>query len=292
MELIELTKICTKCEIRRNWKKFDEQKKGRFGINSQCKICLKNYRYLNRKNINIRSKAHYEANKERKLLLCKINKKVNKEKIKEQKKEYYLKNKERILKRCNEYVKNNIEKVKACGKIYRDKNKEKISEYSKIYAKNNRKKVKTRADNYYKTHKKERAEYRKSNQKRQNTWAKDKRKKDPKFKLRCYMSRSIACALKNNNKGGKSWLELVPYTLNQLKKHLEKQFIKGMSWENYGPVWHLDHKIPLSVFNFTKPEHDDFQRCWALKNLQPLLAEDNLKKNAKLEKPFQPSLLL
>jgi 5-methylcytosine-specific restriction endonuclease McrA len=65
-----------------------------------------------------------------------------------------------------------------------------------------------------------------------------------------------------------------------------------MTWENYGSEWHLDHKIPLSVHNFTKPEHSDFKKAWSLKNLQPLWAEDNLKKNAKLNKPFQPSLLL
>lgn len=34
----------------------------------------------------------------------------------------------------------------------------------------------------------------------------------------------------------------------------------------------------------------DFKRCWALRNLQLLPAKDNLRKNAKIGKPFQPSL--
>ncbi|GAG78004.1 unnamed protein product, partial [marine sediment metagenome] len=53
---------------------------------------------------------------------------------------------------------------------------------------------------------------------------------------------------------------------------------------------HIDHKIPVSVFNFSKAEHMDFKKCWALKNLQPLWAIDNQTKNAKLKRPFQPSL--
>ena len=56
--------------------------------------------------------------------------------------------------------------------------------------------------------------------------------------------------------------------------------------------WHIDHIIPKSVFNFTKPEHEDFKRCWALKNLQPLWAEENISKFNKLDKHFQPTLAL
>jgi len=36
----------------------------------------------------------------------------------------------------------------------------------------------------------------------------------------------------------------------------------------------------------------DFKRAWDLKNLQPLWKHDNLSKGAKLDKPFQPSLLI
>ena len=73
-------------------------------------------------------------------------------------------------------------------------------------------------------------------------------------------------------------------------KHIEKKFVSGMSWSNYGR-WHIDHIKPISKFNFVKPEDEDFKRCWALKNLQPLWAEENLSKHNKLEKPIQPSLI-
>lgn len=64
-----------------------------------------------------------------------------------------------------------------------------------------------------------------------------------------------------------------------LKEHLEKQFIDGMSWENHGLYgWHIDHIIPLSS---AKTEEEIYELCHYT-NLQPLWAEDNLKKGVKI----------
>ncbi len=117
-------------------------------------------------------------------------------------------------------------------------------------------------------------------------------RKNLKVRLHNNIRSSIWKGLRHN-KNGMSWESLVGYTTKDLMKRLEKQFTDGMNWGNYGiGGWHVDHKIPVSVFNFTKPEHRDFKRCWALKNLQPLWASDNCAKNNKLKKPFQPSLLI
>jgi len=120
-------------------------------------------------------------------------------------------------------------------------------------------------------------------------------KNDKKHSIKMSMSNSIRKALhkKNSSKNGYHWEVLVGYTCEKLMRHLESQFAIGMSWDNYGNGgWHIDHKIPVSVFNFTDVSHLDFKRCWALENLQPLWAKENLKKGAKLEQPFQPSLML
>jgi len=103
------------------------------------------------------------------------------------------------------------------------------------------------------------------------------------------IARAIRRALKDN-KGGRYWEDLLDFTLVQLKKHLKKYFQSGMTWENYGK-WHIDHIVPISVFNFEKSEDTDFKRCWALKNLQPLWAKENISKHNNLKKPFQPSLI-
>jgi len=66
---------------------------------------------------------------------------------------------------------------------------------------------------------------------------------------------------------------------------------KGYCWQDFleGKL-HIDHKIPISAFNFTKSEHIDFKRCWALSNLQLLPARENIIKSNHLSKPFQPAL--
>jgi hypothetical protein len=112
----------------------------------------------------------------------------------------------------------------------------------------------------------------------------------PQYRLSKNFSRLIGLAL-NGDKAGRHWETLVGYSLEDLKNHLEKHFSPGMTWKNYGE-WHVDHKIPRSVFNFTSVNDLDFRRCWALKNLQPLWAKDNIAKLNRLKGPFQPCLKL
>ena len=107
------------------------------------------------------------------------------------------------------------------------------------------------------------------------------------------LNQNVSSYIRTSLKGrkqGQHWEDLVGFTVEQLKKHLEKKFKPGMTWENYGTNWHIDHKIPISVFNFEKPDDLDFRLCWSLKNLQPLDKIENSRKGAKIETPFQPSL--
>jgi len=53
--------------------------------------------------------------------------------------------------------------------------------------------------------------------------------------------------------------------------------------ENYGQVWHIDHIIPLSKFNFNNEEDKFMAFNW--RNTMPLLAKENLTKNNKVLKP-------
>lgn len=108
------------------------------------------------------------------------------------------------------------------------------------------------------------------------------------------LSNSISCLIWHclkKNKGNRHWPDLVGYTVDQLKRHLEKKFTDGMTWEKFmaGEI-HIDHKIPKAAFNFNTPEDIDFERCWALKNLQPMWAKENIQKSDKVDRPFQPSL--
>jgi len=114
----------------------------------------------------------------------------------------------------------------------------------------------------------------------QAKYVREKHQNDPQYKLNDNFSGAIYKALRDD-KNGYHWENLVPYNLEDLKEHLENQFEDGMTWDNYGD-WHIDHIIPKSHFDFTDPEDEEFQECWALENLQPLWAEENLKKSDKL----------
>ena len=71
--------------------------------------------------------------------------------------------------------------------------------------------------------------------------------------------------------------KLLGYSAKELKEHIEKQFINGMSWENWGE-WHLDHIKPVSSFD----KSEKLSIINSLDNLQPLWAADNLKKSNKI----------
>ena len=95
----------------------------------------------------------------------------------------------------------------------------------------------------------------------------------------------IAVGIIRSLRGGKGGIrteKLVGYSMEELKTHLERQFLRGMGWHNMGQ-WHIDHIIPLSSFTITGPDDPELRRAWALTNLRPLWAADNLIKSDKQE---------
>jgi hypothetical protein len=175
------------------------------------------------------------------------------------------------------------EKRKENKKKYYQNNKNKISEYKKEWYQKNKEKILKKSKQWQEKNKERCRENHNNNYKKRN-------KTDIKFNLNRNIGKSIGKSLKGN-KSGYHWETLVGYTVNDLKKRLQKTMPEGYTWQDYleGKL-HIDHIIPKSVFNFDNYNQIDFQRCWALDNLQLLPAEENLRKHAKLSKLFQPSL--
>ena len=73
---------------------------------------------------------------------------------------------------------------------------------------------------------------------------------------------------------------LVTYTPDQFRRHIERQFVRGMGWHNMRE-WHIDHIIPISSFAITSLDCPDFKAAWCMSNLRPLWARDNLAKSGK-----------
>lgn len=71
------------------------------------------------------------------------------------------------------------------------------------------------------------------------------------------------------------------YSVADVRAHLEQLFQPGMDWDVFATgAIHIDHVIPKAAFDLTND--DEWRECWALENLQPLWAADNLRKAARL----------
>jgi hypothetical protein len=165
----------------------------------------------------------------------------------------------------------NIGGKKVADKKWRDSNKEYMSNKSKTWYEQN------------KEHRKEYLkEYREKNidkiRKVKRDYERNRKAIDPAYKLISNFRTAIYQVLKENNvEKNKHYFDILKYTPEELISHLEKQFTDSMTWENYGE-WHVDHRMPISSFNFESVDDDSFIKCWSLENLQPMWGKDNIVK--------------
>jgi hypothetical protein len=202
-----------------------------------------------------------EINKRRKGLYL-----SNRDKILEQQKEWRKKHPQTVIRSVEKWKNENPDKVRASKLKWQRRNVPQMRDALRLW----RRKY---PDRY-------REQMRRANTKRRST---------PKGRLVHAISSGIIASLQNGTKRNRKWESLVGYGINDLVVILERKFIDGMSWDNYGE-WHVDHIIPISAFNFEKPEDLDFKRCWSLSNLQPMWGDVNRSKKDSVSVPFQPSL--
>jgi hypothetical protein len=189
--------------------------------------------------------------------------------IKEKRKIHYGNNREKIITRVGEYNKR-INRNETRRDRYKDDSEYRQGILLEVSEYNNRVNTKERRRNRYRDD----HEYRKrilllaSSRYRENS-------------LHKRMSSMVRYHLVEN-KNRVSWLAGVDYSIKELRIHIENQFRDGMSWEHfYAGMIHIDHIIPAIKFNFISIYDQSFRDCWALSNLQPLWAYDNLSKGSK-----------
>ena len=149
------------------------------------------------------------------------------------------------------------------------------------------------ADEKYNEKYKESGKKREMSQKRYNekkeeiiekciAYNKKKYHSDSNFKLVCTLRNRINKVLRESNtKKSKKTMELTGCTVDELKKHIEKQFKPDMKWSNHSVKgWQLDHIKPLASFDLSILEYQ--KKAFHYSNLQPLWAEENLSKGAKV----------
>ena len=188
----------------------------------------------------------------------KLSEEERKFRKKQQAKDYYDKNKERVNKKNREYAINHKEEIsiylKDYSKEYRSINKEKIVEYASYYNK-----IYYKRDN--------RSEYRKKR------WRK-KYYEDPIYRLTYCIRGLISHSIRKMGFAKKSRTEeILGCSFEEFRIYISSKFTEGMSLSNHGK-WHIDHIKPISL---AKTENDVILLNHYT-NLQPLWAEDNLKK--------------
>ena len=210
----------------------------------------------------------------------KIYKEIHKYEIKIQRRQYRIDNKEILNKEAIKYYCDNKENLAEKTKIYRKNNIEKINEYNRNYFAKNKETILKNRRNI------------KVDKAKRNKKLKEKRETNIFFKLKLLISTKINRALKLNgsSKNGQSILKYLSYTIQELKEHLEKQFEPWMNWENRGAYlkkewkdndpttwkWNIDHIIPQSDLKYTSMEDKNFKKVWALSNLRPYSAKQNI----------------
>lgn len=141
----------------------------------------------------------------------------------------------------SKYRSMNINSVLECNKRWREKNREKERDRHRIYEK--------------------------------------KREKTPERRCASACRMFIHRTLRGDYKDAQCEV-MLGYTSDELKAHLERQFARGMSWDNHGE-WHIDHIIPIKSF-FESGEEDP-SVINALCNLQPIWASENMRKGCRID---------
>lgn len=185
-------------------------------------------------------------------------------------------------------------------KTYREANKEKISEKNAKRYKDNKIEFKIRNKEYRENHKEflklKRKQYKTNNRElfreRYNNYQRKRYHEDELYRLRQRISWNIRKTLltNNSNKNKKSILEFLPFSIKELKACFELMFDDWMNWNNYGSYkvsewndddkmtwkWNIDHIIPQANLPYDSMEHFNFKKCWALENLRPYSAKQNM----------------
>ena len=272
-------KICKKCKIEKELNEFAKEKRNKSGLLGTCKYCIKEYkkewgreyRKSNKERSKEYYKEYYESNKEKIIQRSKEHYKNNIEANKERSKEYYQANKERSKELGKEYYQANEEKIKKYLKEYYIKNKEHIISKSSANYNKNKKEILKKQRIYSK-------KYNKENRLKINKRKREFKRNNTLSRFKSNLRKRTWSAFKNKGycKTSKTQ-EMLGVDWEVCKANIERQFTKGMSWENQGD-WHIDHIIPLSSAN----TEQELKKLCHYSNLQPLWAVDNLMKSAKI----------
>jgi hypothetical protein len=179
------------------------------------------------------------------------------------------KTKDEINEYQRRWCKANPDKVAKAYKKWSEKNKDKISLKDQLYRINNEEKIRIRQQRY-----------RNKNKEKLNNYQREYYSNNIEARFKKILRVRINQALKGINKNN-TFNKVLGCTSNALRIYLEAHFKDGMSWDNYGyRGWHIDHIKPCSSFDLSDIEQQ--KQCFHYTNLQPLWAQENMRKSNKI----------
>ena len=158
------------------------------------------------------------------------------------------------------------------NRIYASENKESLKATQKAYQQKHKENILLRHKEWIKENLESHREYRR-------VYMGDRYKNDINFRLANALRSRVRGAFKSGGEKAEKTMELLGCSVQHVKDHLESPCTEGMTWENQGE-WHIDHIRPCASFDLTDPEEQ--KKCFHWTNLQPLWAQDNLRKGAKI----------
>lgn len=233
----EEMKTCSVCHVPQALASFNRNKTNCDGHDNRCRTCLKAYRH---------SDAYRAANRAR--ASRDYADPLMREKMKARSRGYL----ERLKAAASDANANETSRAEAAKQL----------QHLKDYAKENAKKW--REEHPDRARELNRRSFRK--------WM-----ENPRNRLSSNMSSLIRNSLAERAKANRHWESLLPFTVEELKAHLESLWEPGMNWDNHTlDGWHIDHIKPVSSFSFNSPEDQGFKDCWALSNLVPRWATNEI----------------
>ena len=117
--------------------------------------------------------------------------------------------------------------------------------------------------------------------KQTNDYKVKKMNAEPIFKMERRIRTRIYCAFKaqSHKKNNRTW-KYLDCTAPEFQKWIEYQLYDGMTMENYGKFWHIDHVVPCSKFDLS--DEEQVKNCFSWKNLRPFRSEKNNQKSNKI----------
>jgi len=287
------TKICCRCHQEKSIGDFCKNKTSQDGLEYKCKLCSQQYYLKHADKIKIKQTQYKLHHKDEIKLRNKLYYLKNKEEIDLRNKKYYMEHKEGVILQQKKYLSSHKEKRRVYLDKYMTEHKEKIKTYTSKYNKEHKSerklynlKNKEKYQQYRLAHEKEIKKYRRQYELEHKKEINIRRRKYVKNNLSARiiirLRSRIQGAIKHNRKS-KHTVELIMCSIPEFKTHIEKQWLPGMSWDNWGcgeNKWHIDHIIPCSFFDMSDPVEQHV--CFRYQNQQPLWQPDNLKKSDKI----------